>query len=80
MDTRLEVHSVVESFCCACKSENKNKVIYLKTQQFYWVLINQNVSAYVAIIRWQSSTTLNIVYVWRMLRSHHQAKNNLYEI
>ena len=80
MDTRLEVHSVVESFCCACKSENKSKVIYLKTQQFYWVLINRNVSAYLDIIRWQISTTLNIVYVWRVLRSHHLAKNNLYEI
>ena len=37
-------------------------------------------SAYLAIIRLQNPTTLNIVCVWQIYRSHHLAKRIIYEI
>ena len=37
--------------------------------------MEQHVPAYLAVIRLQSSTSLNIVCVWRMLRFYHPAKN-----
>jgi len=36
--------------------------------------MKRHVSAYLAIIRLQSSMGLSIVCVWQMLRSHHLAK------
>jgi hypothetical protein len=38
-------------------------------------LMKRHVSVYLVIIRLKSSKTLNIVCVWRILRSHHLAKN-----
>jgi len=42
--------------------------------------MKQHVSGYLTTIGLQSSTTLNIVCVWRMLSSHHLAKIIIYEI
>ena len=80
VDIGLEEQSEVESSGCVWNSENKNKCTLSENTTVLLDVNERHVSAYLAIIRLQSSTTLNTVCVWRMLRSHHLAKQIVYEI
>jgi len=64
----ITVMSVVEAFRCVCKMKQM-KVKYVKTQLDLLDVNERHVSAYLAIIRLQSSMRLCVL--WRMLRSHH---------